>query len=598
VQLILSNFKDDTTFLTDTICQRSTKFFNGNTINLEGIYWDTFKNKRNCDSFISLQLVHFKNDTTYLTDTICHHGTRLFNSESISLQGVYWDTFLDSDHGCDSFIHFTLVHYPRDTGLDTGYICLNDSFWFNGLFRKTTQIYWDTLPNLKHSCDSIIKFSLILREPPLFKIRTTVCNGSIVPFHGIPYSQDTIVWDTTRSKIHGCDSFTQFKLKYNDQDTDFHKHIICRGDSHYFNNKFLKASGIYWDSFVNIYTCDSFIIDTLQVLDPDSTFYSDTICYGDGYLFNNQILSVEGDYRDSLKNRYLCDSFIFLHLFVFPKPIGDTLNHIGCKSVIIHTISYSSTQQFSETIKNAAGCDSIYRLHMIRIKPVPILVHPKVISYCDTFISQGKKYYSSGSFMDTVRTRDTLNCDSVYVPLVLTRRVSPDLSIHTTPKRSIYRKGDAIELLVKKASTYLWNTGDTAHRIFEKLLKDTFVYRVIGWSEYYIENLDTIYCRDTAYMKIITNDSAIARVPTAFTPNGDGINDIIYCRGYGIEKLLSFRIYNRLGQLLFLSTTIEDGWNGYYKELLQNSDTYYYTYEAESYGGKRVKGEGNFLLLR
>lgn len=598
VQLTLSNFKDDTTLLTDTICQRSTKFFNGNTINLEGIYWDTMKNLQNCDSFIRLQLVHFKNDTAYQTDTICHHHTRFFNGNNLNAEGVYWDTFVDTDHGCDSFIHFTLVHYIRDTGLDTGYICPNDSFWFNGEYRKTAKIYWDTLPNLKHGCDSIVQFSLILRNPPIFTIRTTVCNGSIVPFHGVLYSSDTIVWDTTRSKIYGCDSFTQFKLKYNDKDTDFHKHIICEGDSHFFNNKFHKISGIYWDSFVNIYTCDSFIIDTLVVIDPDSSFYSDTICFGDSYTFNHQNLKIEGDYRDTLKNRYLCDSFVFFHLFVYPNPKFDTIHYYGCRSVLVNNVSYTASQQFSQVLRNRNNCDSINRLNIVHIKPVPLLANPIHISYCDTFVSQGKKYYNSGNFIDTFRTQDTLNCDSIYLPLILTRKISPAVDIYPTPKRTVYRKGDEIELLAQKATNYLWNTGDISHKIYEKLLKDTFIYQVIAWSEYYLENSDTIYCKDTAYLKIITNDSAIARVPTAFTPNGDGVNDLIYCRGFGIVKLLSFKIYNRLGQLLFISTNMDDGWNGYHKELLQNSDIYYYTYEAESYGGKRVKGEGNFILLR
>jgi gliding motility-associated-like protein len=87
-------------------------------------------------------------------------------------------------------------------------------------------------------------------------------------------------------------------------------------------------------------------------------------------------------------------------------------------------------------------------------------------------------------------------------------------------------------------------------------------------------------------------------VPTAFTPNGDGFNDIIYCRGYGIEKLLNFKIYNRWGQLLFLSNSVDEGWNGLYKDVMQNADVYFYTIEAVSYGGKKFYEDGNFLLIR
>jgi gliding motility-associated-like protein len=91
----------------------------------------------------------------------------------------------------------------------------------------------------------------------------------------------------------------------------------------------------------------------------------------------------------------------------------------------------------------------------------------------------------------------------------------------------------------------------------------------------------------------------LVKVPTAFTPNGDGVNDILYARGFGIKKLLNFKIYNRLGQLIFVTNDENFGWDGYYKNIIQNSDTYFYNYEAESFIPKKiVYGEGNFMLLR
>jgi gliding motility-associated-like protein len=95
------------------------------------------------------------------------------------------------------------------------------------------------------------------------------------------------------------------------------------------------------------------------------------------------------------------------------------------------------------------------------------------------------------------------------------------------------------------------------------------------------------------------HNSCTINVPSAFTPNGDGNNDVFYIRGYKVKRLLSFKIFNRQGQLLFVSTNQDDGWDGYYKGQAQNSETYYYTYEAETHSkGPIVKGEGHFLLLR
>jgi gliding motility-associated-like protein len=101
------------------------------------------------------------------------------------------------------------------------------------------------------------------------------------------------------------------------------------------------------------------------------------------------------------------------------------------------------------------------------------------------------------------------------------------------------------------------------------------------------------------FFKIDVYPDILVRVPTAFSPNGDGFNDILFARGSGIKKLLDFKIYNRLGQLLFMTTDENLGWDGTYKGVDQNTDSYFYTYRAEAYiPGKIVSGEGNFMLLR
>ncbi|MGZ3884137.1 MAG: PKD domain-containing protein, partial [Bacteroidia bacterium] len=88
-------------------------------------------------------------------------------------------------------------------------------------------------------------------------------------------------------------------------------------------------------------------------------------------------------------------------------------------------------------------------------------------------------------------------------------------------------------------------------------------------------------------------------VPTAFTPNGDGINDIIYVDGWGIKKLNYFRVYNRWGQLLFESNDIKIGWDGFFNGAPQNMETYVYQVSVETYidAGPKLKA-GTFKLIR
>lgn len=88
-------------------------------------------------------------------------------------------------------------------------------------------------------------------------------------------------------------------------------------------------------------------------------------------------------------------------------------------------------------------------------------------------------------------------------------------------------------------------------------------------------------------------------VPTAFTPNGDGVNDLINVDGWGIKKLNYFRVFNRWGELIFETSDLKLGWDGFYKGVPQNMETYVYQAEVETYTDSApIKKTGYFKLLR
>jgi gliding motility-associated-like protein len=87
-------------------------------------------------------------------------------------------------------------------------------------------------------------------------------------------------------------------------------------------------------------------------------------------------------------------------------------------------------------------------------------------------------------------------------------------------------------------------------------------------------------------------------LPRVFTPNGDGKNDIVYAKGWGIKKLIEFKIFNRWGEMVFESHDMKNGWDGYYKGSLQNNETYVYIITAESFKGDMISKKGNITLLK
>ena len=87
-------------------------------------------------------------------------------------------------------------------------------------------------------------------------------------------------------------------------------------------------------------------------------------------------------------------------------------------------------------------------------------------------------------------------------------------------------------------------------------------------------------------------------IPNAFTPDGNGINDILAVKAVGYIDLNYFRIYNKWSQLVFETRKMDDGWNGFYKGALQNTGSYVWIAEGRDIKGNLVTDKGSFVLLR
>ena len=87
-------------------------------------------------------------------------------------------------------------------------------------------------------------------------------------------------------------------------------------------------------------------------------------------------------------------------------------------------------------------------------------------------------------------------------------------------------------------------------------------------------------------------------VPTAFTPNNDGLNDVIKVIPVGIKELKYFRIFNRWGELVFSTTDPSSGWNGIYKSQRQNTSVFVWMAEGIDYKGNILQRKGTVTLIR
>ncbi len=119
------------------------------------------------------------------------------------------------------------------------------------------------------------------------------------------------------------------------------------------------------------------------------------------------------------------------------------------------------------------------------------------------------------------------------------------------------------------------------------------------YAVYYTDQNNCKHLIKIIFIEVITNDcnEGVVFLPTGFTPNNDGINDILYMRSNFISEIY-FTIYDRWGEKLFESNDVKIGWDGTYKgkKLDQGVYGYYITFKCNN-GAESFK-KGNITLLR
>jgi len=104
---------------------------------------------------------------------------------------------------------------------------------------------------------------------------------------------------------------------------------------------------------------------------------------------------------------------------------------------------------------------------------------------------------------------------------------------------------------------------------------------------------DSVFVKTFQYL---CDDPSIF-VPNAFSPNGDGNNDVLYVNGNMIDKMI-FRVYDRWGTLIFESKNRLEGWDGTYNGKKLDPDVYDYYLQATCIDNVESIVKGNITLLK
>jgi gliding motility-associated-like protein len=196
--------------------------------------------------------------------------------------------------------------------------------------------------------------------------------------------------------------------------------------------------------------------------------------------------------------------------------------------------------------------------------------------------------------------KDTLYCPkTVSDTIVIT--VIPKINIDAG-KDTAVTLGQALQLSAvgtEASYRYSWSPANFLDNANTQNPVVTVTDNTVDSIRYTVRVASPEGCTATDNIKILVyHNGPDILVPAAFTPNGDGKNDILKPILFGISQFDYFAVYNRWGQQIFYTTQRGQGWDGTFHGSAQSSGGYVYMSRGEDFTGKTVFRKGTVILIR
>lgn len=256
----------------------------------------------------------------------------------------------------------------------------------------------------------------------------------------------------------------------------------------------------------------------------------------------------------------------------------ETINKTICFGQSYNGHTTSGTYQDKYT--NIGGCDSTINLNLI-VLPATITIRD-TITGCGSVVHNSITYKSTQVVTTTIKNQ--LGCDSII----------NEYRIVVLPRPSNFINAANVTICLGERfgitgfTDYLWNTGETTSNI-----------SLNGLTRYWVEVTSSNGCKGRDTLDVIYYGRFEASSINAFSPNGDGINDVfIPFANSGCLKKYNIIIFNRGGQKIFENTDASKGWNGTVNNKPVPVGVYYFVINYETTAGISDRKSGSVTILK
>ncbi|MDQ3102212.1 MAG: PKD domain-containing protein, partial [Bacteroidota bacterium] len=213
------------------------------------------------------------------------------------------------------------------------------------------------------------------------------------------------------------------------------------------------------------------------------------------------------------------------------------------------------------------------------------------------------QYATAGTFEATLVATSSIGCETQQTIVV----IIPEVPIASFTAPLEIEAFESVDLTSTStgATQWDWNTGDGTTDLSGETVQH--VYTEEGTFQIELIVMNDAGCSDTATANITVTEFIEpvpepitvlpAGIPTAFSPNGDGMNDVFRVRG-GPFAEFDLRIYDNWGVQIFNSGEQSIGWDGSYRSKDQPGGVYIYTFKGVSMDGTVLDMAGDISIIR
>jgi len=143
-------------------------------------------------------------------------------------------------------------------------------------------------------------------------------------------------------------------------------------------------------------------------------------------------------------------------------------------------------------------------------------------------------------------------------------------------------------------NTYLWSPSN----LLNNPTSANPIANVTTPTTFFLLGTDVNGCSSTDSVMVYISDNKVFFVPNAFSPNGDGLNDIFLPKYQCDLTLENFSIYNRFGQRVFFTNNKFKGWNGFQNAKDADVGTYFWYIQGQNAKHETITRKGDLVLIR